>query len=400
MQKTLIALALAVSAFGAQAKLIQHTDQIAEIKFTGSNYELGKHVGEVAGDQVLTAMGRFDKLMGIMLEGLSLDKITQTFEENGVHAKLMETSPHAGQYIKGLAESLNMSPNRLLAVGMADEAVLESQRKGGMGFLESEAPHDPSAPSKCTIFAYADGSGTAWGHYNYDYMAINYEQLIVMNHTDVDGKTKVVQTWAGLLPYGGVTKGGQAIIGNTLADEGTARQLDGGEIIEKDSTPSFHLAWEIYEGQKPQDLVNIYAMYDKYTAYYSYTAIGANSELVSVENTYADGLHITGGKALTHANHSTTKHHKFVDKAFGSKSLVRQKAADEFMKKASTNTTKEEAFAFAKSEPLWKGRGDMMGTVTTTHFRVNGKKVDLYMRTDDEHKEVRISNYQRPVEQS
>ncbi len=36
---------------------------------------------------------------------------------------------------------------------------------------------------------------------------------------------------------------------------------------------------------------------------------------------------------------------------------------------------------------------DMMGTVTTTHFKVNGKKVDLFMRTDDNHKEVHITNY-------
>ncbi|WP_051303423.1 hypothetical protein [Psychromonas aquimarina] len=300
MKKSIIALTLAAAAVfsaSANAKLIQHTDQIAEVQFTGSSYELGKHVGDVAGDQVLRSIDRFDEVLGIMLKDLSVDKITKTFAENKVYTHLAAKSPDAGAYIKGLSESLNMSPNRLLAVGMADEAILESQRNGGIGFLE-EVPqnavaHDPNAPTHCTSFAYGDGSGKAWAHTNYDYMAINYENLLVINHTDIDGKTKIVQTWAGLLPYGGVTKGNQVLLGNTMADEGTARELAGGEIIETDSVPSFHLAWDIYNAESTQGVVDSFAKFDKYTAFYSYTVVDPNEQVLTVENTYSDGLNVT-----------------------------------------------------------------------------------------------------------
>ena len=96
---------------------------------------------------------------------------------------------------------------------------------------------------------------------------------------------------------------------------------------------------------------------------------------------------------MVHTSHSTTTQHDFVDEEFGSHTLERLKAAQEFMKTANGDTTKDEAYKFAKTKPVWKGRGGMVGTVTSTHFRVNGKKVDMYMRTDDEHIEVHIKNY-------
>lgn len=195
MKKSVVATLLAVLAFGAQAELIQHTDQIAEVKFTGSSYELGKHVGDVAGEQILDGINRFDQTLDVMLPGLSVAKLSKSFQEKHIYSTLQKASPDAASYIKGLSESLNKDPNLLLAVGMSDEAILESQRNGGMGFLQAEkVGHDPKAPAKCTVMGASNGKGKAWGQANFDYMGINYKGLIVLNHTDVDGKTRVIQT--------------------------------------------------------------------------------------------------------------------------------------------------------------------------------------------------------------
>jgi hypothetical protein len=35
----------------------------------------------------------------------------------------------------------------------------------------------------------------------------------------------------------------------------------------------------------------------------------------------------------------------------------------------------------------------MMGTVTSTYYKIDGKKVDMYMKTDGKHPTVHIKNY-------
>ncbi|WP_028864819.1 hypothetical protein [Psychromonas aquimarina] len=102
---------------------------------------------------------------------------------------------------------------------------------------------------------------------------------------------------------------------------------------------------------------------------------------------------VTRGKTLAHANHNTSKHYDFINDAFGSHSLARQAAAEKFLETATIDTTKAEATDFARTKPLWKGRGEMMGTVTSTHFTTDGEKIDIYITTDSDHKEVHIKNY-------
>lgn len=398
MKKSIIAASIALSAlFGssfANAELIQHTDQIAEVKFTGSSYELGKHVGEVAKDQILDSIDRFDQLLGVMLPGLNVISLSKSFDGQDVYGKLQKTSPDAAAYIKGLSESLNRSPNLLLAVGMSDEAILESQRNGGMGFLQAEkAGHDPKAPAKCTTYGYSNGEGKAWGQANFDYMGINYEGLIMLNHKDVDGKTRIIQTWAGLIPYGGVSKGGQGILMNTMADEGTAREKAGGEILADDATPSFYLSWEAYNANNSDDIIDIFNANPKYTAYFTYTVVDANAPTMNIENNYGGKVFYRYGKGLAHSNHSLFVSKDFVDHSFAAHSLDRQEAADKFINSADENTTKAAAQKFAETKPLWKGRGELMGTVTSTHVSINGKEVDMYIKTDDQHPEVHIKNY-------
>ncbi|WP_199449381.1 C45 family peptidase, partial [Vibrio harveyi] len=127
------------------------------------------------------------------------------------------------------------------------------QAQGGMGFLQAE--HDPNAPAKCTVMAKTDQKGHAWGAANFDYMGVNYTGLIVLKHTDENGQTRVIQTWAGLIPYGGIAKGGQMVLMNTNASDGTAREKDGGAIITNDSTPSMYLSCcLLYTSPSPRDL--------------------------------------------------------------------------------------------------------------------------------------------------
>ncbi|ABZ77749.1 hypothetical protein Shal_3202 [Shewanella halifaxensis HAW-EB4] len=400
MNRTIIAVSLAFSSLftaGAQAELIQHTDQIAEVKFEGSSYQLGKHVGEVAKAQILDGIERFDETLGVMLPGLNVIALSKSFDGQDVFGKLQASSPDAAAYIQGLSESLNRSPNLLLAVGMSDEAILESQRSGGMGFLQAEKmAHDPAAPAKCTVMGMSDQKGRAWGQANFDYMGINYQGLIVLNHTDSDGKTRVIQTWAGLIPYGGIAKGGQAILMNTMADEGTAREKAGGEILTANSTPSYYLSWEAYNIEQPSDLISVFNAYDEYTAFFTYTVIDAEKPVMNIENNFSSN----GGKVsysyadkTVHANHSLYQSKTFVDDTFGAKSLARQAAAEAFMQKATVDTTKAQSQHFAESSVLWKGRGEMMGTVTSTRFDVHGDKVDMYIKTDSAHPEVHIKNY-------
>ncbi|WP_239670796.1 hypothetical protein [Vibrio variabilis] len=171
MKNTILATLMLALAGGANAELIQHTDQIAEVKFTGSTYALGKHVGTEGREQIIDSINRFNEMLGVMLPGLSVDSLAASFAGAEVFEKLHKHSPDAAQYIEGLSDALNLPEEYLLAVAMSDEAILESQRNGGMGFLQAEAP------AKCTVMGQTNGKGKAWGAANFDYMGINYEAL-------------------------------------------------------------------------------------------------------------------------------------------------------------------------------------------------------------------------------
>lgn len=394
MKKAILALSV-LAAFNVQAELIQHTDQIAEIKFTGSTYELGKHVGEVAKDQILDGIDRFDATLDKMLPGLSVISLSKAFDGQNVYGKLEKASPDAAAYIKGLADSLNRDPNLLLAVGMSDEAILESQRNGGVGFLQAEKPaHDSSAPAKCTAMSVKSENGKAWAAHNFDYMAVNYDGLIMLNHIDTDGKTRVIQTWAGLIPFGGTTKGGQAFALNTMADSGTLRQNAGGEILGENATPSFYLSWEAHNAESYEDIVNTVKKYPEYTAFFTYTVAAADQPAMNIENVYGGGVNVTKGDWVAHSNHTIKgEAADFVDENFAAHSIERLKTAQKFASSADANTPKAEVRKVLDSKPLWKGRGEMMGTVTSTVFKIDGKKVDMFIKTDDAHPEVHIKNY-------
>lgn len=395
MKKIIIACMFLLSlTITANAEFIQHTDQIAEVKFTGTSYELGKHVGEVAKNQILDGIDRFNHTLGVMLPGLNVISLTKSFQGNDVYGRLKKYSPDASTYIKGLSDSLNRDPNLLLVVGMSDEAILESQSKGGIGFLQTEKPgHDPKAPAKCTVMGVTDQNGKAWGAGNFDYMGINYTGLIVLNHTDTKGKTRIIQTWVGLIPYGGISKGGQIVLMNTMADEGTERQNAGGKIITETSVPSYYLSWEAYNIEQPSQIIDMMTAHKEYTAFFSYTIIDSHKKIINIENNYGGAVNYNSGTYESHSNHSRYLPKSFVDENFSAHSLVRQKAADDFVSKASVDTTEAEIRKVLESKPLWKGRGKMMGTVTSTYFKIDGKKVDMYMKTDGKHPTVHIKNY-------
>lgn len=386
MKKTLLAALLAGAALNVNAELIQHTDQIAEVKFTGSTYELGKHVGEVGYDQIHDAIGRFNDTLGVMLDGLNVASLGKGFESSGVFEKLQKDSPDAAAYIQGLSESLNLPPSFLLAVGMSDEAILESQANGGVGFLQSEPP------ARCTVMGRSNGKGKAWAAANFDYMGVNYEGLIVLNHTDVDGKNRIIQTWAGLIPYGGISKGGKVVLMNTLADEGKSREMDKGEIIANDAMPSYHLSWDVYNTISKQEVMDMYD-HRKFTAYFAYTIVDANGRLLQVENGYPAALYTKTGNAFAHTNHSVFDHKPFVDNDFGAKSLYRYSDALKFVNNTNENVTESEALDVLRSHNIWKGRGEMMGTVTSTYFAIDGKNVDMAIYTDKDSAPVRVRNY-------
>ncbi|WP_221070328.1 C45 family autoproteolytic acyltransferase/hydolase [Vibrio alfacsensis] len=396
MKKSFLAVSISMMAtFGVQADLIQHTDQIAEIKFTGSTYELGKHVGEVGKEQILDGIQRFDDTLGVMLPGLNVKGLSATFAKNDVFNKLVKSSPDAGRYIQGLSESLDLDPNYLLAVGMSDEAILESQRNGGVGFLQAEKPaHDPSAPAKCTAMAVKSKDGKSWVAHNFDYMGVNYDGLMMLNHTDVDGKTRIIQTWIGLIPYGGVTKGAQAFSVNTMADSGLLRQNAGGEILDKNAIPSFYLSWDAYNAQSYDDVVDVFTKYPKYTAFFTYTLAAADQPAMNIENVYGGKVNVTKGDWVAHSNHTIKgEAEDFVDENFAANSMARLAKAQEFVSQADANTPKNEIRQVLESKPLWKGRGEMMGTVTSTVFKINGEQVDMFIKTDEAHPEVHIKNY-------
>lgn len=63
------------------------------------------------------------------------------------------------------------------------------------------------------------------------------------------------------------------------------------------------------------------------------------------------------------------------------------------MASATAKTTQDDAVAAMHSKPLWKGRGELMGTVTTTHYQIDGNKVDMTIYTDSDHEPVVIKNY-------
>ncbi|WP_096086258.1 C45 family autoproteolytic acyltransferase/hydolase [Agaribacterium haliotis] len=380
-------IALIISA-SANAELIQHTDQIAEVKFEGSSYELGLHVGTVAKEQILDGIDRYNDMLGEMLPGLNVISLAKGMQGQNLFLRLKTVSPDAANYIKGLADSLNRDPHLLLAVGMSDEAVLESQRNGGMGFLQ-----DKPASERCTVMGISDGQGRAWAQANFDYMGINYEGLIVLNHIDDDGKHRIIQTWAGLIPYGGVNKGGQPILMNTMADEGKVREVLDGEIISATSTPSYYLSWEAYNTESADELVEMMAEFPEYSAFFSYTLVDANERVLNIENHYNGQTILSSRDRQAHANHSTYQPEECVKPFTSQCSIDRQNASEEYMKTADVDTSKEKVQAFAESKPLWKGRGKYVGTVTSTHFRVNGKLVDMYIKTDDEHPEVHIRNH-------
>ena len=375
------------------AKLIQHTDQIAEIEFTGSAYELGLYTGEVAKKQILESIKRFDNILGVMLPGLSTDKLAKKFKEKKVFEKIQKTSPYGSAYISGLAKALDKDINILLAVAMSDEAILESQANGGIGFLQTETQNNLRSPAKCSVMGISDKKGKAWAGANFDYMGINYTGLIVLNHTDKKGEKRVILTWAGLIPYGGISVGGQAILMNTMADEGTAREKAKGEIIADDATPSFYLSWEAYGIHQPKEIIDIFKKYKHYTAFFSYTIVDSELPVLTIENNYGGKIHYGEGDYKVHTNHSLYNSYKFMDDNFGAHTLTRYKTAEKFMKKANMHTSEKEVRNLLESKPLWKGRGELMGTVTSTYYKIDGKQIDMYVKTDASHPSVHIKNY-------
>jgi len=375
------------------AKLIQHTDQIAEVQFTGSSYELGLHVGDVAKVQILQSIDKFDNILGVMLPGLSIDKLSKRFKEKRVFEKLQKSTPDGAEYISGLAKALDKDVNVLLTVAMSDEAILESQANGGIGFLQTKDTHNPEAPAKCSVMGMTNKAGKAWAGANFDYMGINYTGLIALNHTDLNGKTRVILTWAGLIPYGGISKGGQAVLMNTMADEGTARQHAKGEIIAESATPSFYLSWNAYNIEMPTDIVDMYNKYATYTAFFSYTIVDSELPVLSIENNYGGTISYAEGDWRAHTNNSVFHSYDFVDNNFGANSIERYNTIVKFMTNANMNTREKEVRKLLESKPLWKGRGELMGTVTSTYYNIEGKKVDMYIKTDKSHPVVHIKNY-------
>ena len=123
------------------------------------------------------------------------------------------------------------------------------------------------------------------------------------------------------------------------------------------------------------------AAYKEYTAFFSYTIVDSHEKIINIENNYGGAVNYNSGAYESHSNHSKS----FVDKKFSAHSLARQKAADDFVSNASVATTEAEVRKVLESKPLWKGRGKMMGTVTSTYFTVNDKKVDMYVKTDSKH---------------
>ncbi|WP_211830142.1 C45 family autoproteolytic acyltransferase/hydolase [Kistimonas asteriae] len=404
LKQTLCSAFLAIGMVAsASAALIQHTDQMAEVRFSGTAYELGQHVATVAGDQIREAMDDYAGTLDTMLPGLHVMALAKGMEGNRVYPRLKEVSPDGAAYIQGMADTLNLPESLLLSVAMSDEAILESQANGGMGFLQASKPdtHDPAAPAKCTTFGYSDGQGYGWGMANFDYMGINYSNLIVLNYTDENGDRRIIQTWAGLIPYGGVTAGGQPLLMNTLADQGTIRQDKGEAIISEQSTPSFYLSWDAYGAKNAGELQTLFNQHNHYTAYFSYTLIDAQGNVSNIENAYGDKVNMSGAGWQAHANHSIYGDAwQTLGPDFAAHTLERQQATEAFMENHADSASKTQVQDFAGQKPLWKGRGKMMGTVTATYFSVKGKQVDMYIQTDavggGQH-EVHIRNYDQPV---
>ncbi|BAJ01936.1 C45 family autoproteolytic acyltransferase/hydolase [Shewanella violacea] len=383
MKKITLCAALLATAFASNASMIQHTDNITEVQFKGSSYELGKYVGVVAKEQILDSIDRYDATLGLMLEGLNVIAISKYLESNKIFQRIQAATPDGAAYISGLADSLNRTPELLLSVAMSDEAILVSQANGGIGFLQSQkSGYNPAAPAKCTVFAQNQGKGYAMGGANFDYMAANYKGLIILKHTGLDGKTRVIQTWAGLIPFGGITKGGQMMLVNTNATEGTARQKAGGEIMGEGVTPSFYLSWEAFNIEKSSDMIDVFKAHNKYSAFFSHTVTNGQGEVLNVENGYPDTVNYSYGSERAHANHSLYKDYDFLDAAFASGSLKRQRAADSFLGHNSKFTL-EQAQDFLGSDNVWKGRGPMVGTVTATVFSVTPEKTTMMIQTDE-----------------
>lgn len=156
--------------------------------------------------------------------------------------------------------------------------------------------------------------------------------------------------------------------------------------------PSYHLSWEAYNASSAEELAGIYEN-DAYTAYFSYILVDQNGELTNYENAYDGTLRTKTADRMAHANNSVYVAHDFVDEEFGAKSKKRQKAADKFIEGADITATEEQVKELLHSEPLWKGRGELMGTVTSTYFAVDGDKVDMSIYTDLDSKPVVIKNY-------
>ncbi|KLV05083.1 hypothetical protein ABT56_12835 [Photobacterium aquae] len=392
MKKTLLAATIAItSAFSVQAELIQHTDQIAEVKFTGSTYELGKHVGNVGHQQIMAGIERFDSMLGVMLEGMDLDNLKETFDKNDVYGQLKIHSPDSAEYIAGLSDALNLEPNYLLALGMSDEAVFESQRSGGLGFLE-ESEKKAEAPAKCTVMGKTNGKGKAIGLANFDYMGINEEGLMVINHTDLEGNTKLIQTWIGLIPYGGVTAGGHPLLMNTMSDEGTARQHDNGPILAKGLIPSYKMSWDVYNAKTPDQVKDVFDA-GAPTTYFSYLILDANGKVSNVENGYKDSTRWGAADSMVHSNHSNFVHHDFIEGDFGGQTLLRKEHGETLLATMDMETEFKDVLPTMQHKPLYKGRGGAVSTVTTTFWKVDGKNVDMSIYTDANHPVVTIKNY-------
>ncbi|MDG3086418.1 carcinine hydrolase/isopenicillin-N N-acyltransferase family protein [Vibrio hannami] len=275
---------------------------------------------------------------------------------------------------------------------MSDEAVFESQRSGGLGFLEEGKKKD-EAPAKCTVMGKVDGKGKGWGVANFDYMGINYEGLMYLNHTNEKGETKIVQTWIGLIPYGGVTAGGQPLLMNTMSDEGTARQYDNGPILADNLVPSYKMSWDVYNAKTPEEVKEVFDA-GPATTYFSYIILDAEKgKVANVENGYKSDTRFDYAQGMVHSNHSRFVQHEFVKGAFGGHTVEREQAGQKLLDAHGEGTKFADVLDTMQSKPLYKGRGEMIGTVTTIFYDIDGKKVDMSIYTDKDHDMVHIKNY-------
>jgi hypothetical protein len=179
----------------------------------------------------------------------------------------------------------------------------------------------------------------------------------------------------------------------TMLDEGMAREKAGEDILDDHSIPSYYLSWEPFNIDTPQQIIDMFKAYKQYTTFFTYTIVDSEKPVLNIENNYGGDVSFSQGECKVHANHSLYIEKEFADECFLASSIARQKAADAFMRNATIDTPESEVRNVLESDPLWLDRGEMKGTVTSTYFTINGKEVNMYIKTDDNHPVVHITNY-------